>query len=306
MFLQSVYSQKTISQNKYFEKILVEQLEYGEPSFDNPYKYSKKDVEVTIPVLLLQLKNENYKINFNFNERIKLIFNLSINKKKSENYVYANFLDKCKSKDSYFINNVDNYGIYIIPQKKIISDLYPLPSLIDYQKKYPFAAKKERSIKKIYKDANGNNVEKYLWKDDPNLLELRKKNFQTIVARNKYLFNDDKSYFVWLTENDEHFMESLVKVFGYTEDLELLKWVLERNNYNDNDPQEYGRTIWTKSCDGKLNIHSNTIGLLKKKVIQKDIQSYIAYLKDDKKSELENLTKAEKEEIISVLTLLLN
>ncbi len=122
---------------------------------------------------------------------------------------------------------------------------------------------------------------------------------QEMISRNKYLFNDDKSQFSWLINNDENFMRSLVTTYGYTEDKKLLEWVLENTNLdfyklkneNNLDFNEFGSLFWSKSCDGKLKLHSNTFKIYQElykpndnstiRFLLDDIKEYLQYLFDE-------------------------
>jgi hypothetical protein len=304
----------TLLFNKNVSIMLEKQIECGKPSFDNPYQYSEKDLEITSPILTHLLTDNGYKqiSNEKFIGKIKLIFNRIIDRNSSSNYLYINFLTKCNKATNYIPNNAENNGVFVMKKLNFITELYPLPSIIEYQKAYAEVAQEENNISKTYNDANGNKVSKYLWKDVPNLKEIRKKNIQTIVARNMYLFNDNKAQFKWLILNDEYFMESLVKTFGYTEDSELLKWVVEKTKFNKNDPQDYGKLFWTKQCDGTLKLHANTFKVLQKlyisgndpsdnRFILDNIKNYLEYLGDIEKSQNENLTPIERVKIMSNL-----
>lgn len=304
----------TLLFNKNVSIMLEKQIEYGKPSFDNPYQFSEKDLEITSPILTHLLTDNGYKqiSNEKFNGKIKLIFNRIIDRNSSSNYLYINFLNKCNKATNYIPNNAENNGVFVMKKLNFITELYPLPSIIEYQKAYAEVAQEENNISKTYNDANGNEVSKYLWKDVPNLKEIRKKNIQTIVARNMYLFNDNKAQFKWLILNDEYFMESLVKTFGYTEDSELLKWVVEKTKFNKNDPQDYGKLFWTKQCDGTLKLHANTFKVLQKlyisgndpsdnRFILDNIKNYLEYLGDIEKSQNENLPPIERVKIMSNL-----
>lgn len=44
--------------------------------------------------------------------------------------------------------------------------------------------------------------------------QIKLKVSSTIVHRNKYLFNDSQASLTWLINNDNLFLESLVKTFG--------------------------------------------------------------------------------------------
>ncbi|MGV2450910.1 UNVERIFIED_CONTAM: hypothetical protein POZ17_13075 [Ralstonia mannitolilytica] len=244
--------------------MLKKQLEYGKPSFDNPYQYSDKDLEVTTPILNQLLLDNGYKAirNEEFSNKIKQIFNRIIDKNSTSKFLYINLIDKCDKELKFFPNNAENNGVFVVKNQNFITDLYPLPLIIDYQKTYSEAAQEENSASKNYKDANGNEVKKYLWKDIHNLKEQRKKNIQTLVARNLYLFNDNKAQYKWLTLNDSYFMEALVKTFGYTQDMDLLKWVIERTKFDKKDPSDYGNLFWVKQCDETVKIHANTFKIL--------------------------------------------
>lgn len=306
-------STNSLKPNQDINTMLKKQLEYGKPSFDNPYQYSEKDLEVTVTMLSQILTDNGYKpvSNEQFNTKIKQIFNRMIDPKSASNFLYVNFLNQCDRSSNYTPNDAENNGTFIIKNLNFITDLYPIPYIIDYQKSYNETAKEEDASSKTYKDANGNEVKKYLWKDVPNLKEIRKKNIQTLTARNMYLFNDSKAQYKWLILNDQYFMEKLVKTFGYTEDSELLKWVIEKTKFDKNNPSDYGKLFWTKECDGNVRLYVNTFKLLQKLYIPNDpsenrfildhIKDYLEYLGNRETSQNENLTAVERTKIMSNL-----
>lgn len=306
-------STNSLKPNQDINTMLKKQLEYGKPSFDNPYQYSEKDLEVTVTMLSQILTDNGYKpvSNEQFNTKIKQIFNRIIDPKSASNFLYVNFLNQCDRSSNYTPNDAENNGTFIIKNLNFITDLYPIPYIIDYQKSYNETAQEEDASSKTYKDANGNEVKKYLWKDVPNLKEIRKKNIQTLTARNMYLFNDSKAQYKWLILNDQYFMEKLVKTFGYTEDSELLKWVIEKTKFDKNNPSDYGKLFWTKECDGNVRLHANTFKLLQKLYIPNDpsenrfildhIKDYLEYLGNRETSQNENLTAVERTKIMSNL-----
>ncbi|MCI3939177.1 hypothetical protein MQX03_18545 [Chryseobacterium aahli] len=301
----------TIESNDSIKKIIKQQVMHGygikEKGLDieNNYNYKKEDYEVIKSVSNNILKKHNYKIinEKKFKNKVSIIFGFK-NVNKNVNFLIEYPCQLKKVAYQLDINYItsNNNPIFIDFKNNILFEALFIPELINYETLYPDLFIKEDKIKRE-KIIDKEVVQVIRWKDVPNLAENRKKNIQKLVARNKYLFNDDKSYFVWLTENDEYFMESLVKVFGYTKDRELLKWVVGKTVYKENDPQEYGRILWTKSCDGKLTIHNNTIKLFKadstnKETIKKDIKNYITYLSGNKITELNHLTHEEKDKII--------
>ncbi|WP_228377904.1 hypothetical protein [Chryseobacterium luteum] len=306
-------STNSLKPNQDINIMLKKQLEYGKPAFDNPYQYSEKDLEVTVPILSQLLTDNGYKPTNNeeFNTKIKQIFNRIIDPKSASNFLYVNFLHQCDRSFNYLPNDAENNGIFIIKNLNFITELYPIPGIIDYQKSYNETAQEENTFSKTYKDASGNEVKKYLWKDISNLKEQRKKNIQTLVARNMYLFNGSKAHYKWLILNDPYFMEGLVKTFGYTDDPELLKWVIEKTKFNKSDPSDYGKLFWTKDCDGNARLHINTFKLLQKLYTPNDtsenrftlgnIKGYLEYLGNSESPESKILTKAEKVKIMANL-----
>ncbi|MGE8514025.1 MAG: hypothetical protein ACN6N7_15105, partial [Chryseobacterium culicis] len=124
--------------NQDVNTMLKKQLEYGKPSFDNPYQYSDKDLEVTTPILNQLLLDNGYKAisNEEFNNKIKQIFNRIIDKNSTNKFLYINIIDKCDKELNFFPNNAENNGVFVVKNQNFITDLYPLPLIIDYQKTY--------------------------------------------------------------------------------------------------------------------------------------------------------------------------
>ncbi|WP_332453541.1 hypothetical protein [Chryseobacterium aquaticum] len=208
--------------------------------------------------------------NENFNQKIKNIFGRIINPNSAVKYLYLNYFNKCSREIIMYKNNgIDYSGTFIDKKRKIISDFYYIPEIIDYQRDFPKLIDIE-NIKILRKSSVDDlDIEIPRWKEVSNLKEIRRKNIQTLVARNMYLFNDNKAQFKWLILNDQYFMENLVKTFGYSEDKELLKWLLLKtlpenySNYNKNIEKEFEKLLWTKNCDGSISIHQNTLEVLK-------------------------------------------
>ncbi|WP_264554441.1 hypothetical protein [Flavobacterium sp. N1861] len=121
----------------FLENILEKQLEYGQPSFDNPYKYTSQDLEVILPEVKKILASNGFKFlnDLEFKERIKTIFGRTIDLNSSSKYLYVNFIEKCNRTPVYFPNNIiDYFGNFIIKNENFITDSYAIPQIIDYQK----------------------------------------------------------------------------------------------------------------------------------------------------------------------------
>ncbi len=263
-----LYSQKITRKSqitKDVNTILKKQLEYGKPSFDNPYQYSEKDLEVTVPIVNQLLLDNGYKAigNEQFNAKIKHLFNRIIDQKSASKFLYVNFIDKCDKVLNYVPNDAENNGLFVVKNQNFIMDLYPLPMIIDYQKMYYEASLEENVIPKNYRDADGNEVKKYLWKDVSNLKEQRKINIQRIVARNMYLFNNNKTYVNWLVTQDPFFIKMLVTKFGYTQESKFND--LAMNDYLNNyqTSSDIGEAIFVKNCKGALEIRTELLKYIK-------------------------------------------
>lgn len=277
-----------------------------------PFTIEELDATSSVIPDLLKSNGFNELSNQNFNEKVKNIFGRIINSNSQSTFIYLNYFDKCRRELVMYKNNrVDYSGTFIDKKRKLITDFFYLPELIDYLKEYPKLTDLEND--KIIRKSSIDNFEVEIphWKDLPNLKENRKKNVQTIVARNMYLFNDNKAYFKWLILNDEYFMSNLVKTFGYTDDQELLKWVVEKTKYDKNNPSDYGKLFWIKQCDGTVKLHSNTFKLLQKlyqpndpsenRFILNNIKDYLEYLGDKEESQSEALNKVDRVKILSNL-----
>ncbi|KIQ22728.1 hypothetical protein RT99_06425 [Flavobacterium sp. MEB061] len=249
------------------KNVLISQLKDGESSslgdeFES-HKYTEKDLEATIPLIKQELKNNNFKFLelTQFNTRINNIFNRIIDPNSSNLFLYVNFYDKC-DKNPMFSLSVIYSGTFIIKKESFITDLYAIPELVNYQNDFPELIEIENQ-KIIKKEPDlGNEIEIPHWKDIPNLKERRKRNAQTIVARNLYLFNDSQAHFKWLILNDNIFMRSLVTTFGYYDDKELVKWVVDKTEFTNQNIDEVNKIIYNKKCDGKIVFDQQLLNIL--------------------------------------------
>ena len=310
------------------EQVLEEQLKKGQSGLYNEsfdiatYKYSEKDLNAIIPILKNELRSSGFVFIDTeiFNDKIKTIFGRIIDNKLPSKYLYLSIEDKCQKNIEFYTNThtieINPFSYYIVKRENFLTELYAIPQIINYRKLYPEIAKSEDLMNKKYINENGDEIILSKWRESEessepeyNLKNVRKKNLQTLVARNMYLFNDSKAHFRWLVLNDGYFMESLVKKFGWTKDEKLLKWVIEKTPYNKNNPQDYGSLFWTKQCDGKVKLHANTFKLLHRKytdpnepktwIILDEIQDYIEYLGNNEQSKSENLSAVDRVKILA-------
>ncbi|WP_395074799.1 hypothetical protein [Flavobacterium sp.] len=283
------------------EKILLAQLEGGN-SEDYSMDYTQADFDVTIPILENELKSNGFRFidKIQFNAKIKSVFNRTIDLNSSSEYLYVNSYSKCDREMIWKLNdNIDYQGLFIIKNKSFISEFYAIPQLIDYQKEYPNASKIEEKPIIIKNEIEDHDMEIGRWKDNKNLSRQRQENIQILVARNKYLFNDSRADFVWLSFNDEYFLQSLVKTFGYDDDENLNKFVLDKNLKDD---EEFGKVIWNKDCSSKIKFNLNIFETIKKaskgdqEKYFEAIRNYLSYFVNTPNNYLD-LTFSEKAEI---------
>jgi hypothetical protein len=235
-------------------------------------KFEIDELEAVSKITDKLLKSNNFKelTNEDFISRIKNIFNRTIDVNSNSIYLYSNFLQKCDRELIMYKNNeIDYVGIFIDKKGKMITDFYYIPELVDYQKEYPTLTKIENI--KVTRQSSYDNlgIEIPHWKDVPNLKEIRKRNIETLVARNMYLFNDSKAHFRWLVLNDQYFMRSLVTTFGYYDDKELVKWAVENTESHDDDQYKksdfkgLSEILWNKKCDNSYLINTNALQIIK-------------------------------------------
>ena len=290
-------------ENKIFLSTLKNQLKTGAMGemyeTDYPiYEYSLSDLEAIEEIIDKELEKKGYikLTEEEFASKINNIFGRIINYTSDKDFLLINFSDKC-SKELMFLRNEDSglYSTYIFKRGLFISDLYSVPEVFDYSK-YPQFVKFEDSVIQNRKDKD---LKIYYWKDVVNSKQ-RKENIDKLVHRNKYLFNDNRSSFRWLCLNDEFFLTSLVLTFGYVEDKELNKYVLEKQLAGE--ISEFGKVFWYQGCDGKLFFHNQMIDIIKQFPIEKQkeylnaISLYIRFLVNDKK-----LPFSQKAEILGKL-----
>ncbi|WP_454047059.1 hypothetical protein [Chryseobacterium sp. Marseille-Q8038] len=199
-----------------------------------------------------------------FNEKIKNIFERIIDPNSQSNFLYINFFDKCdKQFVMYHNNGIDYEGLFVDKQRKIFTDFYYIPELIEYKKIYPKLNGIENFDVTRKSSINDSDIKIPHWRDIASLNEIRKKNVQTIVARNMYMFNDNKSYVDWLISNDVRFVKLMVKTFGYTKEPKFND--LTMNDYLNNfqNSSDIGDIIFVKNCKGELEIRVDLLKYIK-------------------------------------------
>ena len=307
----SVKQNQAISNDKSMEKLLIEQLKRGNSKYfiqagvEIPQEeFTIMDINATAQISKNILSSNGYIFisQEKFGSKIKEIFDRTIDFNSDKVYLYINNFDRCDRRFNYYPNNgIDYNGMYIVKKEGFITDFYFIPELINYQKEFPKSIDIENNINTKIINKSGEEIATTLWKDIENNKDIaysldkkRKKNIQTIVARNMYLFNDSKAHGLWLRTHDEYFMKSLVTTFGYTKDKLLLQWVIEKNRFKNEsritNGEEYEKILWHKTCDGKLIFHKEVMEVMAKEFDKDspnyvdDLFNYINYLDNEKPS----------------------
>ncbi|PWW25662.1 MULTISPECIES: hypothetical protein [unclassified Chryseobacterium] len=232
--------------------------EYG--SFSD---YSEKDLIALIELEDSILHSNGYKniTNDQFAAKIEQIFGRRIDFTSSSNFLKIDTYNKCDKELSFVPLSAEYQNIYVSKNNKLISYFYPLPLLIDYQKNYPDLKKIEDIPIEV--ETNEGRLKVTQWKDIPNLKEQQKKNNQILVARNMYLFNDNKAYITWLVTQDPSFVKTLVKQFGFTKEPKFNDLVMSEYLNNYETSSAIGDIIFVKNCKGELEIRVELLNYIK-------------------------------------------
>lgn len=296
-------SQNSISMNKEVD-ILKNQLKKGlkatvGDAVDYQIEYNDEDVKAEGQIVKDILKQNGYKplTNDEFNARIKEVFQRQIDTASDKEYLYVNLIAPCSNEVVFYKNNLIDYdGIFVYKKNNFIAPLFAIPELIDYQDKYPEVIHFEENLSGDYKSPEGDKVVMKKWMNEKDLKQKRYENIQSIVARNKYLFNNSKADFVWLKTNDEVFLKSLVKTFGYVKDPELLSFVLNSDYKN---PPELEKILWNKRCSGEIVFNKEVMDVISHSKSEEQ-RSYLAAIQEyivkeilNKKSSMSFAKKAE-------------
>lgn len=267
------------------EKTLIHQLSEG---YDNNSEYT----EVTMDDLVLATKISNNLLEKNgfesvsdsvFDKRVKDVFGRTIDRKTKKRYLAIDITD---SNNTEFVL-ASTYSVlmysYLSKEYNCILELCPISHLYDYQKLYPEFAIYEKYP--IIKYSESWEVPMILtrWKDLINC-ELRGRSFciNSLIHKNKYLFNDNKESLMWIIENDCFFLLHLLCNFGYDKDHELnlavLQKVYERSLDSPSRVNRYYKDglFFTRNSSKKLEIRKGVFECIKNLSLS-DPERYMKY-----------------------------
>lgn len=250
-------------------------------AIDNNYEISAEDIEIAIDIYGKALQDNNYQFPSNqvFLNKLEEIFgvNEEILIDKGEYKIFpAGFYDpfEYSVKDIIEISNTwefEPYAVIFIPKK--YNFIFTLPYLFD-------EIKLEQGNLKF---------------DIPSYL----------IARNKFLFNEDKSYLNWLIKNDWLFINCLVTVFAYTKNPRILNASFDYNQPSGGSPVSnvfnidiyrmgYGALFWNRNFSGEIVLLEESFDLL----IEKSQEELFEINLSNEANEIEEIDETEEIEEI--------
>lgn len=264
------------------DHILKKQIEYGSSRFfqeagvEMPKpEFSNDELNEVAAIVSDILKKNGFTeiSDENFKNKVKDIFDRTLEMNSDTKILYLNFLDICNREIIQYPNNgTEHLGTNICKKQKMITDFYYLPEIIDYKQTNPGIYDYEASIPETFKDNDGDLIKIQKWRDVEKLPEIRSHNILKMIHRNKFLFNDNKGSFAWLRIHDISFLNALVKTFGYTKDKDLLAFVLKKNYKNVDELQ---KILWAKKCNGNIVVNKEVFTIIS----EASEQDQSAYLK---------------------------
>ncbi len=125
--------------NSLLREVLRAQLEAGGSSDYNLYQYKESDLAVTIPILEEALAEGTYKppAPETFAACMKKIFRRTVVPGSPKPYLCVAEHDACDTALVYAASSVEERVMYVVKSGRFITELYPLPEVLDYQRLYP-------------------------------------------------------------------------------------------------------------------------------------------------------------------------
>lgn len=266
-----------IMKNNEIEPLLKKQIEAGyaaekyETDYPN-YDLTEEDLNASNTILKEYLTSSGYKspANEEFGKRIERIFNRKLDFSSDKKTVIVSFTSPC-NKELKFLKNTDlDYVNYISKDGNFLSELFFIPEILDYQKMFPEIVTFENDLPE-----ETNEIKIYKWNAKPDLSRERSQNLRTVLARNKFLFNDSKADLEWLLANDKVFLKMLVFTYGYDTNEKINKLVLNDfyTKYDKATPkqtQKIGELFFAKDCDGNLEVRTDLLDFAKRNTTASD------------------------------------
>lgn len=200
-------------------------------SFPPEELYIERDkFDVEVDLMEAYLKSIDYKFlsEKDFEKRLGVVFKYSP-RIKIDDLVYVGFggmeveRQRESSKPYLRVNTTgEEYYLNAVMSRGFMTEAYYLMQLVDYQVEFPSLG--------FLLDSSLDTMSFLI---NHGYSEGRDKRiYERIGHYNKYLFNDNKQSFDWLTQNDSLFLNNLLFRSGYVEEPKLVRWAIDRYGFN--------------------------------------------------------------------------
>jgi len=286
------------------KNLLIRELSAGGiiNDIDGTYLITMEDFKITNQIIDSLLKNRGYispSLEL-YKERMKLFFKMDIQTDTIQ--AIGGNKDYYQKGGVYARGGYNNLDvIYSDSHSRVITKYLYLPQLIDYQRYYP-----DYNI--IEEELPTDTIENYInrWKDIKDLDKQRKWTLDLLFHCNNYIIHSNKASLTWLLNNDQDFLTSLLKTFGYDKELRINEMVIEdaykeykKNEHNlKYNYDAFENVLFTKNENDTLKINFGVLNSIEDMTTREDSQylyMFFKYLNSIKVDTIKtNLTKEEK------------
>lgn len=274
-----------IADSRIATKVLEKQISLGGNPADWGFNAAdEEDLKVSLSLQDSILMQNSYRKSNDFKKKAAAIFHLKNSRWENDPvHLETGFDENINTTQCY--ESADGFrlaiaqqanNLFVSTQHQLVGNLFLIPQLIDYQRKFPDMITFEQAGH--FRNAASKEVQK--WKEILDLDKQRNTIVRTIVARNKYLFNDDKSQLGYLLTNDSIFMNALVEIFGYSKDDNLLRAVLGKYDEDSGDfatsGNKLGRILFPKDCNGQVEVRREMLQYIEKNTSANDVRLMFA------------------------------
>lgn len=174
------------------------------------------------------------------------------------------------------------FGLYI-SKEGLVTYVYRLPYLINYQTHYPKLYHLEKELSRTMYDEHHVAIgSREFWyeayqdihgyRENQSIDQVIQANLDTVFKLNRYLLDGDQTQFEWLYKHTT-ILQDLMPVYGYAGDENLIKHLLKKGHIRD--------LLWYKGCkhrvdlgedytyNGTLEIHTKVFNIIAEKLKNK-------------------------------------
>ena len=220
-----------MSLNNQIEQALEKELKQGYMKIEEDDRMSVdvslEDMEFVCTYLQNILKQQHYKFPTikKYKEKIKELFNVDFN--GDSTILYDQGIGEIKPK-TLLVQSEEVESSVFLTNKGFVTLPFRLPELVNYQRHFPHLIKLEDEMEKALEKEEDESL--ILWREIAGDKEEHRQtvidNLYYVIRLNNYLFNNEKKHLDWLFEKNP-FLEMLVSTYGYNDDIELVKKVID-------------------------------------------------------------------------------